>query len=164
MIVLLCLPPRSSYSLGTSQPCVYLSVPQPALGQCYSRFSVSCLSSHRTSVQEQATELYSPGLHVGTLTTEPNFLLSEPGQDTEMYSFGKGGGEPLHPFLILFLFWSGRLQFSCRARLFKLDDQQPHVLQYFLECIRDEFQTAHKIYVTTQKNVPVAFTNVYNEY
>lgn len=62
------------------------------------------------------------------------------------------------PYFVLV--WSGRLQFSCRARLFKLDDQQPHVFQYFLECIRDEFQTAHKTYVTAQKTVPVAFTNL----
>lgn len=64
-------------------------------------------------MQEQATELYSPGSHVGTLTTEPNFLLSEPGQDTETYSFGRGGGEPLHPFLILF--WFGAAGCSSHA-------------------------------------------------
>lgn len=129
MIVLLCLCSHSSHNLDSLQPRIYLSVPQLAFGQCYSHFPgagrelwAAWVHTGRQCKNRQWSSILLSH-NVGTLTTEPNFLLLEPGQDTEMYSFGKGGGEPLHPFLILFLFWRGQLQFSCRARLYKLDDE-----------------------------------------
>lgn len=151
IIVLLCLCSHPSHSLDILQPRIYLSVPQLALAKCYSHFSGAGRELWTTRVhtgrqcknRHWASILLSHS--IGTLTTEPNFLLLEPGQDTEMYSFGKGGGEPLYPFLILFLFWRGQLQFSCRARLYKLDDKYPQVFQHFLKFVRGEFQTKHRM-------------------
>lgn len=108
MIVLLCLCSYPSPNLDVLQPRIYLSVPQLALGKCYSHFSGAgrelwttrvhtghqCKNRHWTSI------LLSHS--TGTLTTEPNFLFLEPGQDTKCIHLAKGEGNPCIPSLFCF--------------------------------------------------------------
>lgn len=64
-------------------------------------------------MQEQAMGLNSPGLHIGTLTTEPNFLLSAPDRTQKLIHLAQGEGNPCIPSS--FCFYFGRSGCSSHA-------------------------------------------------